>query len=289
MQTLKKVGPPKGDGIKIKKKTGSSKMVKDSPLKGLSSLKLSRHTGVSVLEQCKLVSNLRALVEHKEAIPVFKGRDYPTSLTIPHSGYQLTDTKESLVLRSTIRSLFTDREYKFRISTALNMSSSAAGIINSTISNTVLTANTDFIALSSVFDEYFVHSYTCDWQPVSRYGYLLTGTNTSVKNLPMGIASLQHGMVPYTNLAEMTQNYSFRYHNTGDPCVVSWVNVEDPKKESTVVSLTAPTQSWCPVNNSANYRGSLQFLTQSAPPALPFSQVAGTFATHFIVSFRVRV
>ena len=169
------------------------------------------------------------------------------------------------------------------------MSSSGAGIANSTISNSVLTSQADFVSLSAVFNEFFVKGFSVHWMPASRYQYPLSGSSTlSVANLPLASADLQHGQSAYSSMSAMADNFRLGYHSTGDPFSRTWINTEDESKESTVTSLTAPTQSWCTVNNVANYQGTLQFLTQSAPPALPFSQVLGTFMCHWHVIFRCR-
>jgi len=261
-------------------------MVKGSSQGDLSPVKLSRDGGI--LEQCKLISNLRSMVEYKEPIPIYRGRDFPTPLTIPHSGYQFTDTKESLVLRNTLRGLFGDKHYHFRISTALNMSSSGAGIVNSTISNTAITSNADFVALSGVFNEFFIRGFYVHWMPVSRYQYPLGGTSTlSVANLPIGKADLQHAQAAYSSLSALSENFAVGYHSTGDPFSDKWINTEKSTIPS-VVAYASATQSWSTVGNVSNYQGSLQFLSQSSPPALPFSQVLGTFMVHWDVIFRVR-
>jgi hypothetical protein len=243
---------------------------------------------IEYLKSCKSVASSMALVEHKESVPTFRGRDAPMSLTIPHPGFVYTDTKESIAMRDTFRSLFGDKYYKFRLSTALNMSSSGAGIVNSTISNSVLTSQADFVSLSAVFNEFFVIKFEVKWMPNSRYQYPLGGTSTlSIANLPIGKASLQHGQAAYSSMSALADNYAVGYHSTGDPFTESWINTESINSE-VVPTLTAPTQAWCTVNNVANYQGTLQFLSQSAPPALPFSQVLGTFMCHWDVVFRVR-
>jgi hypothetical protein len=243
------------------------------------------------LARAHAVMSLMTKVEAKESAPRYRGSDSPTPLAIPFSGYTTISTKESELLVSALRSMFTDRHYRFRLSTALNMSSSGAGIVNSTISNSVLVSQVDFVSLSSVFNEYFVKSFTAHWMPLGRYQYPLTGGGTpitTVANLPMAIADLQHGQAAYSAMSLMSDNFRVKFHSTGDPFSVSWLNTENESKESVVASLTAPTQSWCPVNNASNYQGTLQFLTQSAPPGLPTSQVLGTFLVHWDVIFRVR-
>jgi len=244
---------------------------------------------VETLLKCKAVTGLMVMEEKKHPIPTFRGTDAPMALSAGHANYVFTDTKESIILRDTFRNLFGDKHYKFRLSIALNMSSSGAGIVNSTISNSVLTSQADFVSLSAVFNEFFVDKFMVRWIPVSRYQYPLSGTSTlSIANLPLGKADLQHGQAAYTSLTAMSDNFAVGYYSTGDPFTEHWVNTEKSNTETVVSSLTAPTQSWCTVNNVANYQGTLQFLTQSAPPALPFSQVLGTFMVHFDVLFRCR-
>jgi len=250
-------------------------------------------TALDVQRKIKLESksllSMMTKVEHKEIVPTFKGTDSPTEMRLPHLGYICVDSKESLLMVGAMRSLFGNKHYRFTISTALNMSSSGAGIANSTISNSVLVSAPDFVSLATVFNEYFVIGFHLHWMPVSRYQYPLGGTSTlSVANLPLGCADLQHGQGAYSSLSTMTDNFRFKYHNTGDPFLYSWLNTESIS-ETVMASETAPTQSWCPVNNASNYQGTVQFLTQSAPPALPFSQVLGTFHAAFDVMFRVRI
>jgi len=250
--------------------------------------KLNDKKTQDTLTACRQTASIMVQVESKERVPTFKGRDAPTEIKPTHSGFSLSDTKESLILRDTFRNLFGDKHYAFRLSIALNMSSSGAGIVNSTISNSVLTSQADFVSLSAVFNEFFVKSFEVSWMPNSRYQYPLGGTSTlSVANLPIGKASLQHGQAAYSSLSAMSDNFAVGYHSTGDPFKEYWINTESVN-DPTVASLTAPTQSWCTVNNVSNYQGTFQFLSQSAPPALPFSQVLGTFMCHWYVLFRVR-
>jgi len=287
LEGLKKSGKKSSKSNKMKKRKSvfHSMMVKGSSLRDLSPVKLSVDS--ILLEQCKLVSNLRNMVEFKEPIPSFKGRDAPNSLTIPHSGYQYTDTKESLILTNVMRGLFRDKIYGFRLSTALNMSSSSSGIVNSVINVDVVRSSPDFSAISSIFQEFFVKKVEAKWIPNSRYQYPLSGTSTlSIANLPIGCAQLQHYAAAYTSLGALANNYDAKYHSTGDPFTYSWVNVE--KSSEGTLPVTSVTQSWCDTGGSQTYGGSVQFLSQSAPPALPFSQVLGTFMVHWDLLFRVR-
>lgn len=246
-------------------------------------------SSADVLKSVNSVFSSKVQVESKVRKIPSKEEVLPHILRLPPPDYETMDTKESLILRDTFRNLFGDKHYAFRMSVALNMSSSAAGIVNSVISNSALTSNPDFVALSGVFNEFFVVSFDVHWMPVARYQYPLTGTSAlSVANLPIGKADLQHGAAAYSSLSAMAENFAIRYHSTGDPFSDTWINTEKPTTETVVASLTAPTQSWCTVNNVSNYQGTLQFISQSAPPGLPASQVLGTFMCHWKVLFRVR-
>lgn len=256
--------------------------------KKLSATHKSSERDSKVRESCKLVTKVMPQVEYKEPIPTYRGKDAPSSLSPPASGFKYEDTKESISLRGSLRSLFGDKHYKFRLSTVLNMSSSGAGIVNSTIAVSALQFVSDFVSLSTVFNEFFVVSMCNKWEPVSRYQYPLGGSSIlSVSSLPLGLASLQHGATAYTSLAGMADNYDFDLQSTGDPFRYDWHNTE--KAGSTIVAeQSGNTQSWCTTGNVANYQGQIQALTQSSPPALPFSQVLGTFFTVWEVIFRIR-
>jgi hypothetical protein len=251
--------------------------------------KYDKIKSADMLKNCRLLVAVMPKVESKQTVPTYKGRDAPSSLADPHPGYSFEETKESLILRDSFRALLGDKHYRLRLSTALNMSSSGAGAVNSTISVSAIQFVSDFVSLSTVFNEFFVVAMKVIWQPVSRYQYPLGGTSTlSVANLPIGKGDLQHGATAYTSLAAMADNFNMSFHNTGDPFTDTWHNTES-MKESVVAEVSGATQSWCTTGNAANYSGMLQYLSQSTPPALPFSQVLGTFITYWDVHFRVRV
>jgi hypothetical protein len=227
-------------------------------------------------------------VEAKEK-KVVHSKDGPTVLGhLP--AFEYIHTSRSLSMQNAFRSMFGTKVYPFRLSTALNMSSSGAGIVNSTINMSVVQSSTDFSSFATIFQEFFIVKCTVNWQPVSRYNYPLTAvvtpTPTSVSSLPFVCAQLQHAATVYTSMSSALNNYDAKYHSTGDPFTYHWVNVETP--DSKVETTTSGTQSWCDTSSGQLYTGAIQFLSQSAPPGLPTSQVLGTFATHFDVLFRVR-
>jgi hypothetical protein len=229
--------------------------------------------------------------EWKEPVPRFRGTDQASSLVPTASGFRNAHTKESSVMAKMMSRLFAGKEYEFRISSAVNLPASGAGLVSSVITNITLSSQADFSALSSVFSEFFVTKFHLRYQPVSRYNYPLTGvTATSVANVPIGVAALQHTQPAYTSLSELTNNNGYQLYSTGDPWQFEWVN--DERKSSDVVPTpltTVATQAWCMVQNAANYQGQVQFQSNAVPPPVTPSAVLGVIAVDWIVSFRVRL
>jgi hypothetical protein len=240
----------------------------------------------TILEKMALAySSSLPRLEYKGLPPSKVPEGAPTSLAPPSPGYRLTVMDEGV--HASLVDVFGNRTYRFRIATALNMSSSGAGTVNSTIANTALASNAAWINLSAIFNEFFVVGFRVVWEPVSRYNYPLTGVvATSVSSLPLGCSQLQHAQPAYTSLALMTNNYGFKYTTTSDPFSFEWSNTESPGPG--IVDNGAPTQSWCVVSDIAQYAGSVQFMSQSAPPGLPTSQVLGTFMVEWDILWRCR-
>lgn len=279
-------GHHKGAGMKKLGKSqsgGESKRVNKKVLH-------SQYLQSELLNSAKSLLSLRTRQESKGTIPRYRGTDSPVELSLPHPGYTMVDTSESLVARSVLARTWGQKEFSFRISTALNMSSSAGGAINSTINVNQIQFNTDFIALSGVFNEFFVEAVRVQWEPVSMYNYPLSGAiGTNVSSLPIAATTLQHSTGAYSSMVAASENYKVEFHNSGRPFQYMWENIERPSDgTTTVTSSSGATQSWALCSNVANYTGFIQFISQSAPPGLPTSQVLGTFLTHSYVRFRIR-
>jgi hypothetical protein len=240
-----------------------------------------------------LHSELVVREEYKEPVPIFKGLDGPVSLRSPPLQWKVAPTKSIALLRDTFKLMMGNSVYRISLGTALQMSSSGTGIVNSAIFASGLASNAEFASLTSIFDQFFLHGFKLDWMPVARYQGPVAWTPTpvvAVNSVPLGIGNLQHSQTAYTNLGNMTNNFGFKYVSTGDPFSYTWNNVEE-SSQKTVVAVTGqtlPFQGWGPTVNVANVTGGVQFLSNSAPPGLPTSQVLGTFAVHYDISFRLR-
>lgn len=235
----------------------------------------------------RAVRNISTMVEHKVPVPAFRGTGAPQRLSMTPQEFIYEPTPQSEALRMASRHLFGERVYRFRLSTALSMSSNGAGIVNAVINTASVGSLGDFTALSGIFNEFFVVRFDVKWEPASMYnGPVGYSPATTVSSLPLGCAQLQHAAATYSTLGAMTESYDFRYENTGRPFTYAWVNVEDINTK-TVPETSGPSQSWAPVAYASTYNGSLQFLT-AALPTLPVSANLGTFAVHYEVAFRLR-
>jgi len=244
-----------------------------------------------ILVSTKTLRDLKEKKETKEAVPLFRGLDSPTLLKLPHPGYTLTDTKESVALGTALSRMFSGKWYEFRVTTALNMSSSGTGLVNSVVANSAINSTGDFSALSGVFSEFFIKTMKVTWEPVSMYNYPLTGVSTSsVSSLPIGVSDLQHAQAAYTSMTAATENWRYQHKNTGRAFTFSWINSEKPTSTVAVDASTGVnSQSWADVRDAGTYTGTIQFISQSPPPALPVTQVLGTFLVEWDVLFRVRL
>jgi len=258
---------------------------------------LGNHTADSKMEQklglirtsALAMQSLMIKEEKKEPVPRFRGTAAPSALSDPFPGFVAIDTAESKLLRNTLSTFFNDGHYMFKLKTSLSMASSGTGIVNSAINNNALAATAEFSSLSAIFSEFFITRMDVAWEPNSMYNYPLTGTAaTTVSSLPIGCADLQHSQPAYTSQGAMANNHRYAFHNTGRPFHYSWVNSESPSS-TVLASPTAPVQGWAETSNGSAYTGNVQFLSQSAPPALPATQVLGTFAVSWTVLFRVRL
>jgi hypothetical protein len=193
-------------------------------------------------------------------------------------------------MTKTIRGLFGDKTYAFRLSTVLFMNSTGSGNVNSIIGVATIGGLSEFSSLTTLFNEVFVSKMTVRWEPVSRYNGPVGFVNTtSVASLPIMVADLQHGAVVYGTIADAANNFRRSYQNTGVPFTFVWKNTESSKERilPNPDSTTSPTQSWCQTNNVGNYTGSLQFISNTAV-AMPPSANLGNFVVDWDLLFRVR-
>jgi len=216
----------------------------------------------------------------------------PTQLLSVDPGRRYRLMIENSIALKAIRGMMGSRTYRFRLSNVVTISSNGSGILNSVLAASTLGSTTDWTAFSSIFSEFFILSYSALYEPVSMYNYPLTGVvATSVSSLPVGLAALQHGEAAYTSVSSMANHSSYEFHNTGKAFVFHWKNNENPRAGVLVNPVSGGStlvQGWCLTSDVSNYTGQIQYLTASAPPALPVSEVVGNITTHYYVLFRIR-
>jgi hypothetical protein len=179
----------------------------------------------------------------------------------------------------------TDKIYRFKLSTVVTISSSATGIVNSVINASSVLSSPEFSAFSGIFQEFFIRDFSATFVPASRYQYPTTGTSAiSVANRALGVVSLYHASPAYTSVGALVNNRTHQFLSTADPWSHKWTNNEDPY--AGVASSTA-NQAW-ELTSTGVYAGQIQFLSNSAPPALPVSTVIGDIRVVYDVLFRAR-
>jgi hypothetical protein len=179
----------------------------------------------------------------------------------------------------------TDKIYRFKLASVVTVSSSGAGLVNAVINVVNVLSSAEFSAFSGIFQEFFVKRMDIVFMPASRYQYPTTGTSAlSVANRSIGVVSLFHASPTYSSISALVNNRTAKFRSTGDPWRHTWTNNEDPY--AGVASSTA-NQAW-ELTSTSVYAGQVQFLTNSAPPALPVSTVLGDFRVTWEVLFRAR-
>jgi hypothetical protein len=206
---------------------------------------------------------------------------------------QKEDNESQQLLRGMFSGLMGDKAYRARLGANLVMTSTGGGVVSAAILCSGISSNAQFILMSGVFDEFFLHAVHIQWIPSGRYtgpvGFNSSPV-TSVGNLPLGVASLQHGAVSYTSIGAMTSNYHFAFHSTGDPFSYAWTNIDPVHSVVTQPAVTtAPFQGWGMCSQAAYLTGAIQFISGAAPPALPVSVGLGSFAVSYDISFRMRI
>jgi len=240
-----------------------------------------------VVKLCKAHLAQMIAVEVKEP-QLYESKSAPQKLRGPESGIAYLNSPTSSLFASVLMDMFSQGQYSFDIKTVLNMSSSGTGSVNSVINVSTLSSTSDFLSLASVFNECFVVNMQLAWQPNGRYnGPVGFVPATNVSSLPIGLANLQHGAPAYTSLTNMSNNYRYAMSNTSDPFRYDWINPEHPGS-TVLVTPASSGQAWILTSNMSTYGGTVQVLSQPAPPALPLTAVLGVFTVEWRVLFRVR-
>jgi len=246
---------------------------------------------VAIPKEVMAVFKSCPLAEYKSPPRLFRSGSPADLHCLDHLEYQPTHNETSTAMRETVRSLFGQKVYGFRISGVFSMSASGGGIVNSVITAASLGGLADFGTLSTVFNEYFILKYVVSWQPNSwangPVGFLPAST---VSSLPIVVAQLQHNQSAFSTASQASNSPGSKISNTGIPFRHTWMNSEDPDRGimTEIQTSGAPTQSWNQYSNSASYTGQLQFISATTP-TLPVSAGLGQFKVDYYMLTRCRV
>lgn len=186
--------------------------------------------------------------------------------------------------------------FHIKIGAVLSMSTSGAGIVNSVITNgTALYGTSEFSALASIFDEFFVVGFDINYVPLSRYNLMPTQTTNQNSSTPLGVCQIQNGEASYTSISGMANNQTVKYHTSSDPWKFSWRNVQRWKNGTMSVQAQVPTtftQDWANcasvISGTQTYNGFVQILSTSNTQTLPISTQIGDFLVSWDIRWRCR-
>jgi hypothetical protein len=188
------------------------------------------------------------------------------------------------------------RTYRTRLGYIGALTTGATGILNAAVNCSTLPTTSEFTAFASLFDEYFIHSFTVMYEPNNQFfgpcNLDAAPFNSWGSTLLMG-APLYHGAPAYSSASDMVNNVDHRTLHSGRPWTVKWVNNEKPTGGVVVTPTTSTpvaTQSWCLMSGPASglYTGTYQFRT-SLPLPFTSAKTLGQTVITFDVTFRARV
>ena len=215
--------------------------------------------------------------------PVAPDADFKLAMPPRHGDAAFTALRQSM-----------KKEFKMVFGASYQVSSGATGVTNQVIYNDLVSALSEFTNMGTLFTEFFINKFEVVYQPASKYQKDPTFTVTSVNDVPLVIADLQHGQTPFSNHASACSSGNLLITNSADPWKFTWRNTEKKKAGVLPIATTStsvsPTQGWCLTNtdNASLYTGGLQILSPAALPNANVNYLYGTVVVRWDISFRSR-
>jgi len=211
----------------------------------------------------------------------------------------LKEASELQVLRSLIS---INQPYRTQLGFCDNLSTSAAGVLNKSITVGSLTSSAEWTSIDALFDEVFVHSVEISYQPrnsggggASSAGVAGQLTNAApADTTACGVmsVSLYSGTGAYANANAFVANPTTRHHMSTRPWSHTWINNVkfDPNGLSLADVTGVSWQGWMRVNSAANLGGMVQFRAtgDTVIGDGTHSVTLGDFIVRWHVSFRAR-
>jgi len=218
----------------------------------------------------------------------------------------LFDPKADAALQVLKKNMFkADHPYATQLGYYTTASTSSAGVVNNTVVCSSLSSTSEWTSLSSLFDEFFIHSMELRATPINAFdavGYFAGGagtvpgpsntTNYNIANAGLLLVSLFGAPSSYTSASAMLSNPNFKLVRSGRAWKYYWRNnVKFDPHGVTMTPLTSVGwQGWCLCSEVSNYGGVVQYRVANDEALGDKSHVLtfADIAVIFKVSFRSR-
>lgn len=220
----------------------------------------------------------------------------PSTPTATTEGKVESDERKPMTLRGIpMASLQRTRhgaEFRCNLARIVSVVTSGAGAINVTVQNTGVTASTEWTSISTVFDEFFIHSMSLKYIPINQFLSPTGVTFTAPMTGSLFCVNNYHAAPVYTTASSLVNNITHKMVGSGTPWTYTWTNNE--KASGGVVtnpstSVPLATQSWCltPTSNASLYLGHVQIMTAN-PLSGALTVPIGEITIVWDITFRAR-
>jgi len=253
------------------------------------------------------VGALLACVAEDKAV-----RTLPLSLQRKESFDMVDDEKKVIVnppapLKVMARAMFKpDHPYKTRIGYIGTLVTSAAGVVNTVLMNTSISSASEWSAIDSLFDEFFIHAVHYHFEPRNIMGggignlavaapntYYPSGGAVVAFNSNCGLilVSLFNGASAYNNSSVMVPNPTKKIVHSSASWTYVWKNsVRFEPRGLALAGVGASFQGWSAIANAANIGGAAQVRATSDAVLGDGAHILtlGDLIVQYEVSFRAR-
>jgi len=194
-----------------------------------------------------------------------------------------------------------DKPYRCKLGIHNNISTNGSGIITSVLNVSSVTTTTEWSTIVALFDEGFVHSMECRYQPFNITGVgpqAATAVPTvtavaaaqGIQNCGVIMAAYFNNVSTLTSSTALIANPNHKLAHSAKPFTYTWRNNcrFDPRGLALDPTANWGWQGWTFVG-SLNQNGGFVQIRGINDPTLAVSAVLGTFELIYDVSFRARV
>jgi hypothetical protein len=195
-----------------------------------------------------------------------------------------------------------DQPYRTTLPFQGRFSTSSGGLINNVYSMNGIGSTSEWTAIDSLFDEFFIHSAEFTYKPcnvlgdgvgfsasASVTGGITTVADTNFVNLGLLMVSTFNGAPAYTSASALAANATLAVHSTGRSFKYTWRNNQRFDRRGDAATL-ANWQGWALIANASNYGGQIYFRAINDDIVGTGSAIVtlGHYLVRYDVSFRTR-